>query len=337
MHIFYSPDATKYPEEIHQMGARPSLGLEQLTGADLALTKLPIPITPDNLNGHIERWTLFVQVKIGYDILSFDALHNFCARAQAARIPKSQAILLPIGDYHQDNKGMLRVNNQKAYGNTTWEDFERVLMSCEIRGVTVWPLTLKSPEELSRWITSYFSMVHKAETTPQKKVYPPRVEPVFVIDDIWQLVEEVSPDTIDYFLCAGLKGFGQKTLQAVREYMQNELPHIAPDQPDQPLAGYYVIKVLTDMRQGKLVHNVPGWGPKRAANLRQILMIPDNLNLTVNGHVTDQPYKVGFQQGWKQGLITFKDFVEKQKIRPQAAHKKAFEAGEKMAAELIEF
>jgi hypothetical protein len=253
----------------------------------MAVSRLPIPVDESTLNIHIQRQTLFVQIKIGYDILSFDALHNFCARVQKHRIPQSQAILLRVGEYWEDENGLFRVKKQKPYGKTTWNDYQRLLMSTMGRGVIIYPDCLLSMDDLQGWIDNQIAIQEKFEREGKRDIYPPRVEPYFSPDDIWQLVEEVDSNTIDYLLCAGLKGFGQKTIIAVREYFKKELPHLSP-------SGHYFLSVLTDMEDGKLKHNVKGWGIKRAQKLRDILLLPDNINLSLNGNITDKPYETGW-------------------------------------------
>jgi hypothetical protein len=168
------------------------------------------------------------------------------------------------------------------------------------RGVTVYPDYLPSMDDLQNWIDNQIAIQEKFEREGKREIYPPRVEPIFHPDDIWQLVEEVDSNTIDYLLCAGFKGFGQKTVTAVREYFKTELPHLPP-------SGHYFLSVLTDMENGKLKHNVKGWGIKRAQKLRDILMLPENINLSINGKITDKPYEAG----WLGFGETFKELIDK--------------------------
>lgn len=295
--IYIAPDRTQYtnlPRHII------SPELEPLTGADMLISDFPIEmINESTLQGHIQSRALFVQIKVGYDVLSFDGLHNFCARVQKCQIPKSQAILLQIGEYWQDENGLLRLKGSKPYGNTTWRDYRKALIGCELRGVTVFPESLSSMDELPGWIEDYRAMIEKTINEGKRQIYPQPAPPAFVSDDIWQEVEELSPNTWEYLLCAGLKGFGIKTVEAIREYF-GTVPHLSADW------GFYALKVLTDKENGKLVHNISGWGNARADKLRGILGLPDNCNLALNGKINED----AFARGWYGALRSFRELVE---------------------------
>jgi len=317
MPIFLSPDRTQYPPLPDTQICNE---LEALTGSDLCLTRFPLPVSESTLQSHISAKALFVQIKIGYDILSFDALRNFCARVQKCQIPKTQAILLRVGEYWEDENNLLRIKSSRPFGNTAWNDYQRLLMACDVRGVNVVP-EIRDINELGKWLDNRVAIFEKTENEGKREIYPPRVEPRFEIDDIWQLIEEVPDDTIEYLLCAGMKGLGQSTITAVRQYFQDELPHLPP-------AGHYFLSVLTDMENGKLKHNIKGWGVKRAQKLRYILMLPDNINLSLNGSITENDYLAG----WNFALETFKNLIDE-----GHSVKDSFNACVKMAKDLIPF
>lgn len=315
--IFIEPDRTQYPDNFQ---ATPNPGLEQLTGADMCISKLPLPVGASSLETHIKNNSLFVQIKIDYDCLSFDAIHNFCARVQAAKIPQQQAILLRVGEHWQDDDNLLRIKNQKPYGKTTWRDYRKSVMSAMGRGVTVYPEILASIDDLQGWIEDYQDTLEKFEKEGKREIYPPRVAPMFEIDNIWQLVEEVEPNTWEYFLCAGLYGMGQKTVQNIRDYFQDTLARV----PD----GWHVLKVLTEEdAKGNGVHNVKGWGDGKRKNLRDLLMIPPGWNIDLMNDFTT-PY----QSGWKAALWKFKKLMDEGN-NP----KDAFNACVLLADETIEF
>lgn len=318
--IFYEPDVTKYPQEFKKQ-ARVNPGLEALTGTDFVITTLPLLINQLTLQKHIDKHALFVQLKIGYDILSFDALHNFCARIQKCQIPKQQAILLQVGSYWKDENNYFRVKGKQKQGFTTWQQYRKMLMVNMTRGITVFPEQLESIDDLLGWIEDYQSALEKIEKEPNKEIYPPKQKLIFQPDDIWQLVEEVPKESWEYLLCSGLDGMGQKTVQAVREYFHNELLV--------PPTGHQVLKVLTDQDEnGKALHKISGWGDKRRKTLRNILFLPDGFNLEVIEKGIDKPY----QKGWQVALETFKELVENGHNAQDA-----FNACVKLSREVIEF
>lgn len=315
--IFIDPDRTQYPDNFQ---ATPNPGLEHLTGADMCISKLPLPVSQSSLDTHIKNHSLFVQIKIDYDCLSFDAIHNFCARVQAAKIPQQQAILLRVGEHWQDENGLFRIKNQKPYGKTKFADYRCSVMATMARGVTVYPENLTSIEELPQWIEDYQATLEKIEKEGKREVYPPRVPPVFEVDDIWQMIEEVPPNTWEYFICAGLHGMGQKTVQNIRDYFQDTLARV----PD----GWHVLKVLAEEdEKGNGVHKVANWGDGKRKNLRDLLMIPDGWNIDLLNDFTT-PY----QSGWKAALWKFKALMDEGK-NP----KDAFNACMLLADETIEF
>lgn len=316
--IFINPDRTNLPP---LPNSQICPGLEALTGADIVVSTLPIPPTLA-LDLHIKEWSLFVQIKIGYDVLSFDALHNFCARAQKSKIPKTQAILLRVGEYWEDENHLLRLKSYKPFGTTTWNDYQRLLMACDVRGINVVP-EIRNIDELPQWIENRLAIAEKVLEEGLREVYPPRVSPTFTSDDIWQEVKEVSDDTWEYLLCAGLKGFGQGTVENVREYINKELPHILPGD------GIDVLRILTELDdKGKLIHNVKGWGEGKAGKLRSILGLTKGRNISLCFEDTETPYK----DGWYQALSIFKQLID-----DGHSVKNAFNAVMKLNKEVIEF
>ena len=284
--IYIAPDRTSYtslPEHII------SSELEPLTGADVMISDFPIEqFNESTLQAHIQARALFVQIKIGYDVLNFDGLHNFCSRVQKAQIPKNQAILLRIGNYWKDNNSLLRIKGSQPYGDTTWRDYRRAMIACELRGVTVFPECLQSMDELPEWIEDYQSIVNKVSNEGKRELYPVRPAPQFQPDNIWQEMVEVSEDDWRYFLCAGLKGFGVTTANNVKDYLADNLPRMNG-------TGYYALKVLTDEdEKNKPVHNIKGWGDKSRDKLRVLLQLPPGYNLAVR-HKDDFDYVKGWE------------------------------------------
>ena len=301
MTIFVDPDELKSSSLLPFLpDSRPCPGLEALTGADFAISRLPLAINEKTLPTHIQKRTVFVQRKHGYDVLSFDALKSSIARMKAAKIPQQQSILLFIGKDWQDDSGLLRVENSKPYGDSTYQTFLKLKAKWRYRGGVVdW---LNNPEQLPIWIQAQIETLNDIETEGKREIYPNRPEPNFEPDDIWQETEEVKKEDIRYFLCAGLFGFGPKLANAVREYANQNTPRLDS-------WGVYYLKLLTDEDKGsKPVHKVPGWGDKRRTDLRQILGLPSGYNLSANEIETDEGK--AFFKGWFAALKSFKEMVD---------------------------
>lgn len=295
MPIFIAPDRTRYPNNLEAMVCPE---LEALTGADLAITRLPLSITKDTLKIHIEHRALFSQIKIGYDILNFDGLKSSIARMQVCRIPMPQCVLLFIGRDWQDDNDLLRIENSKPYGDTTYKTFLKLKRKWIARGGVVdW---LNNEDQLPMWIEAQLEAIEDVETEGKREIYPHRPVPTFEPDDIWQPVTEVPKDDIRYFLCAGMDGFGAKTGNNVVEYIQDNLSHLEG-------SGFYFLKVLTDEdEKGKAVHNVKGWGDKSREKLRLMLSLPKGFNLDVRemGQVKQ------YDEGWYSAMKSLKEMIE---------------------------
>lgn len=279
MPIFTEPDVTAYPPDFQSISCP---GLEAMTGADMVISKLPLPPTA-NLQLHIKNRSLFVQIKIGYDICSFDQLHSSIARMQSQQIPKGQAILLPIGEYWEDETGLLRIKGHKAFGTTPYSTLGTIYDMWEYRGGTVEALPPKDINGLQQWIDRKIASLDKVTNEGKRDIYPP--SPTFALEDIWQVVEEIQ-DWRRFFV-SGLEGFGSKTAQLVYEY-------IAANYPENPSSAYLALHFLTDEDdKGKAVHNIPGWGDKSRAKFRKILGIGAGWNLS------EMSYRLAFYQGWQ--------------------------------------
>lgn len=303
MPIFYEPDATKYPSQfLEHKDVIKCPGLEALTGTDFAICRLPIPPTK-SLAVQIKNRALFVQVKIGYDICSFDQLHQSIASMQSCKIPKGQAVLLPIGDYGQDDDGLLKLKGQRAYGNTKYETLGTIYDMWSMRGGTVEPLPPKDIDGLMAWIERKQKSIDKIEKEGTRDIYRPA--PAFEPDDIWQEVKDIQ----DWrkFLVSGIPGFGSKTANSIFNYVRDELP-------ESEYNFYYVLHILTDEdEKGKALHNVPLWGDKSRKDLREKLGLPDGWNM---GQLM---YRYAFYQGFQS---FGNDFVaamkRRKKLSPQA-------------------
>lgn len=294
MHIFTEPDRTIYPDNFQSTKCS---GLEHLTGADMVISKLPIPPTV-NLQAHIDNRALFVQIKIDDDNTSFEQIHRFVARVQAAKIPKNQAILLRIGKKWFDK---FQSKEELKYGKTTWQQYRRFMMSNSLKGITFFPEILSTIDDLPEWITDYSEVISNLES--DKDIYPERGQ--FVLDDIWQNVEEIK----DWrrWLVSGLDGCGSKTAQSVMEYAEKTIPK-------HQFSAYHVLCLMTDEDdKGKPFHKIPGWGDKSRRSFRELLGLTPGWNL---GELT---YHYAYWQGWQAFGRDFADLVNKKKT-PKEAH-----------------
>ena len=263
MIIFTEPDATIYPPGFTSKSCP---GLEAKTGADMVLSQIPIPPTV-NLDLHIKSRSLFVQIKIDNDNLSFDAIRRFIARVQACKIPRSQAILLRVGKQWKDGD-LFRIRGKKAYGETKWRDYRRMVMANGFRGITIFPECLTSIDDLPDWIEDYGSVIDKVTTEGQRDIYPP--SPEFIPEDIWQSVEEIS----DWrkFLVSGLDNFASAKANAVFKYAREHFD-------GSPYGFYHILCLMTDEKDGKPIHKIPLWGNKSRDDFREQLGIQDGWNL----------------------------------------------------------
>jgi len=299
MTIFVDPDELKSSSLFPQLDTiKECPGLEALTGADFAISRLPILIKESTLQLHIERRTLFVQRKSGYDILSFDNLKHAIARMKACSIPQQQSILLFIGKDWQDDNGLLRVEGSKPYGDTTYETFIKLKAKWRFRGGVVdW---INNPEQLQLWIEAQENALLDVESEGKREIYPDRQLPELEPDDIWQPVEEIDRGDIRYLMCAGLYGFGPKLANSVLDYAnENGLSSL----------GIYYFKLLTDENEkGKAVYNVKGWGNKSRGNLRQMLALPKGVNIGFEHLDSDEGKQ--WCKGWIAALESFRQMID---------------------------
>lgn len=312
MPIFTEPDRTQYPPSLDTISCA---GLEQLTGADMVIAKLPIPPT-SNLLLHIKQRSLFVQIKIGYDNLSFEAIHRFAARVQAQQIPRSQAILLRIGEQWQDENGLWRLRGQSSNSGTTWSSYRRAMFATGLRGITVYPECLTSIDDLPEWIEDCQAIMQKV-ASESKEIYP--VSNQFQPDDIWQSVEEIN-DWRTLFV-SGLKGCGSKKVNALFDYVSEHYPF-------EQVRVYRILCVLTDKdSDGKYIHKIPLWGNSSRDEFRGQLGIPDGWNLS------ELSYRIAFYQGWQSFGNEFLRLVNKGES-PKEIHKKLMDEIKNMMTDL---
>jgi len=289
--------------------SEPSPGLEELTGCDFAICKLPLPIQENTIEAHIKSGALFIQRKSSYDFTgNFEQVWREIARVQKLKIPASQFYVLAIGRYKPDDNGLLRITGKRPLENNkklTYKTFLKLQEQLFCSGVRV--VQLNDESEIEQWIEATIETRQDITERDSKKelfiqnnysIYEPENEP-----DILQEVIEVVDTDIRYFLACGLKGFGQKTANSLIEFAQTQTPQV-------DRWGVYAIKLLTDEdEKGKAVYNIPGWGNKSREKFRQILGLPAGYNLSVQEIEFDK--ERAFKQGWRMALTIFKDLLDK--------------------------
>ena len=307
--IFIEPDATIYPFSF-QSTVCP--GLEAKTGADMVVSfQSPNPLTGqvispvDSLQSHIDSHSLFVQNKIGEDIIPHDdRLKSSIARMMKCHIPKGQAILLPIGDYYEKD-GLLRVRGKKDRSNTPFSTLATIFDMWRMRGGTVHcdPTTPKSIDDLQAWIDQKQHSIEKITKEGNRDIYPS--SPGFLPEDIWQSVEEVS----DWrkFLVSGLDNFGSAKANAIWKYAREHYD-------SSPFGFYHILCMLTDEKDDKPVHNMPLWGDKSRKDFREQLGIQDGWNLS----------EVAYFQGWRSCLDQCVYMVKQEKTLSVTKMEKIF-------------
>lgn len=311
MPIFISPDRTQYPASLDAIICA---GLEELTGADMCVSRFPMLPTLA-LERHIQQRTLFVQVKIGYDAIGdFSQVDREIARFQACKIPMQQAFILCCGQYYPNEEGLLRIKGVKPLENNKSIKYETFLkLEAEWRYSGMQVQRLNDIEELPTWISAQLGELERIEARGKKEIYP-KGEP-FVPEqaDIWQPVVEVSHHDPRYVLCAGLKGFGPKRAQAVLDYIATELPHLGIrfDGVDSEFRTtlYHFLKVLTEAdAKGKPVHKISGIGQEGFRELRQLVGLRDGFNLSATNDVDHNG--AGYMRGWYGALKCLKELIE---------------------------
>lgn len=303
--------------------SRPEPGLEELTGADWAISKTFLPINQDTLAVHIQAGTIFVQNKFGYDFIgNFEQIWKEVARIQACKIPMGQAYILRIGHFKPDSDGLLRITGKrplehnKSITYQTFLNFERQLLRSG-----VWVQALNDDSEIESWIEAVLRTDESISSrNGQKLIYPQRpkiIEPLEddpdnVTFDLFQEIIEIPPDDVRN-LAAAFPGCGQVTIDAIVKYADdNYIAH----------TGINFIRLMTDVdSKGKPAYNIKGIGKKSVEKWRGMLQLPDGFNLRFQEveFDTDRAYN----RGWREGLQLFRAMIE-DGVKATEAYDKAF-------------
>lgn len=247
-------------------------GLEKLTGADFAISSLPVKVQAGTLDWHLKDGTIFVQRKSGYDFLSFDSLKHAVGRVQKCNIPPWQFVFLLIGNYQENKDGHLFVGKKQPYGQTTFRTYIKLKAKLRTRGVSVdW---IENEKQLEMWIDAQFETVLDAKRDGKIEIFSKPGKPKEERGHIFQDAIEIAEDDPRYLFLAGLPGVGIKTINSVRDYCLETWGMFC---------GYYMIKATTEVdKKGKPIHKIGGWGPKSLKKLRQVIGLPEGFNLFVS-------------------------------------------------------
>lgn len=244
-------------------------GLEALTGADFCLSLLPInPVS--NIQFHIDKGTMFVNIKRGYDLVTnHEQRLKFAARSQCLGIKPGRKLYLGVGEY-KDSNGSLQVAGYKAIEKVPYSTYLQIQLDAINRGMQ-W-LTIPSSEYLADFLKS----CEKTLSGPESIEVFTKASYSWTPDDFWQTVEEVDKESVEHILACGLPGFGPKTVNGLIEFMKVQ---------SIPVSLFNALSTLSMCdEKGKQVYNVPGIGIEKFKRIRRWLF---NWQTDFNGEKVD--------------------------------------------------
>jgi hypothetical protein len=190
--------------------------LEEMTGADLMLTHLKLPVTPRLLSKHLESGALLVQIKRGHDLVSSiidGRLLKSIATMRTLKARPWQCILLFVGMiWMQDGKTV--INGQPVHLKTTepyWA-IKSALSRWGKRGGIV--ETVDRVAQIPEWVQMQERILIDMKEDPILKLYS-KPDTVFEPDDPLQEVIYIN-DWRKTLLT--LPGIGIKKVDALMEW-----------------------------------------------------------------------------------------------------------------------
>lgn len=301
MPVFVDPSELKknslFPDDID---AIPCPGLEEATGADFVIARIPVsPVA--FLDSHIRLKSLFCQRKSGYDAIGdFNQIWLEIGRMKSKDIPMMQCFILPIGKFYGDQDGLLRIEGKKPLKNS-----ERITYLTYLKNEAEWGYSgmqvrrLNDEGELSLFVQAQTEELERIENRDSvKEVFSKGV--AIIPDDPFQEVREVD-DWRNLFL-NGIKGIGLKTLDSIQEYAQDDLP-----------GAFRALQYIVNLDdKGKSLHRIGGIGTKTISNIRKMLGLKDGQNI----YVRDFDCQTEFNAGWRSALDSFREMLEAGKKKP---------------------
>lgn len=312
-------------------------GLEALTGADFCLSLLPInPVS--NIQFHIDKGTMFVNIKRGYDLVTnHEQRMKFAARSQCLGIKPGRKLYLGVGEY-KDSAGSLMVAGYRAIEKVPYTTYLQIQLDAINRGMQ-W-MTIPSSDYFSDFLKS----CEKTLSSPECVEVFTKASYSWASDDFWQDVQEVDKESVEHILACGLPGFGPKTVNGLVEFMKAQ---------SIPVSLFNALLVLSEIdEKGKPAYKVPGVGIETFRRVRRYLFSwqsdfdgkdckefeDKNIqtwNLSIKRYNNGQSeFLRGVNGALEFFVMRFKHLVEKEKMNPKQAFNVAAQAT-KSAAEAI--
>lgn len=243
-------------------------GLEELTGADLCVSSQPIKPTKD-LDWHIEHDSLFLQIKVGFDIFSFDALKSTAGRVQKAGIKKYNAYVIFVGRCYPDSTDLCVIDGNQ-YSKQPYETFEELSELIEARGLRF--RQIPSLAELPTFIGAVQKARVKIEKEGGRELYEGnKTTMIDEGDDLFQEIAIVEKTSPRYILINGLDGFGPTLAKDTLDYVTS-----VGREP----TLYNFLDCLTALTpKGKRLHPVRGWGEASVKGLRFIMGLQSSFEI----------------------------------------------------------
>ncbi len=323
--ILIDPDEQKKSSRIAGLNAKSNPGLEALTGADFAISNLPIRVNKGTLDWHINNLTFFIQRKSGYDLFSFDALKRSIARMKKCGIPQQQAILLYIGHYYSDENGLCIYDGKQPYGDTTCETFHLLLAEWVGRGGIHY--NVNSENDILFFLNGLTGAYKKMRKDGNRVITSDR--PSLETETLFQKVEELGSLDFRRILRIGLEGYGEALAESTYTLL-NESGYATN--------LFLALNVLTNLNQeGKMAFSIKGWGMKSCLKLRKILglrtFLEENLKSVENLSTSDWYDSYSDCTGWTKGWFNCIDRIKEL----AKAGKDGQEIMEKIEKEVVPF
>ncbi len=281
-------------------GSKPSTVLEAITGADILITPLTIPCSTEKLvRLHIKAGALLVQRKSGADLVMSigERLNTALARMKSVGARQWQCILLSTGYYAPkfDNKnslwvGVLKSDAKQGKPYIWWKDVPRSYLALQTslrhfayRGGVYIPLSCddeippwckRTEEELLAFHNGEMSVIK--QVWPSAKSFPP--DPPHPND----LLQEPVLVKDARVIIAQIDGIGPVTANRIWNIIIEDKKRDFPRGPEymwEPDFLTMLTYLTCDTTQWLVPLKIPGYGKKRREKTREILGIPDGVNV----------------------------------------------------------
>lgn len=293
MPIYIDPSEQRssslFPSNI---SAIPVTGIEAKFGCDFILSPSQLPPILDLISP--TDGSLFVQVKFGWDIASFEQRNRAIARMREAGIPPKQRVLLSIGRYERNGLGQLSINGSTSTNNVSYTDYTQLDRLWIERGGIV--SNLPDKDYLADWIEGQYKAITKAKSEGDKIIYRNPTDMILEDEAGFQIVEEVPADDLRSILCRGLPNFGSKLAQNVIDTM-------AENKFEPNLINALIILTTLDSQKKNPLWKVAGISANRIKQLRTLLYLDnDDWFLGIRYPRVSQAKHDDYVAGWMAAL-----------------------------------